>query len=195
MKEEKQQLILNAARDLFQKFGLHKTTVDEIASKAGVGKGTIYHYYESKEQIFQDVLELEVNEIKQEMAAELQKEQNAATKLRKYFLIRMVLAGKLAKKFITFKDEYLEYYSFIEKIRQKYNEYEINVIKEILKEGVKKNIFDIKDIELTASTFVMAMKGLEYYWAILSSNDIQEITKKVNTMIDIIFNGMLKNKK
>lgn len=192
MKDEKQQLILNEARKLFRKFGLHKTTVDEIAEKAGVGKGTIYHYYESKEQIFQNVLELEVNELKQEMLLELQKEQNSATKLRKYFLTRMVLVGKLADKFTTFKDEYLEYYSFIEKIRKKYNEYEFNVIKEILKEGVEKNVFDIKDIELTASTFVMAMKGLEYYWAILPSSNIEGITKKVNTMIDMIFNGMLK---
>lgn len=192
MKEEKQQLILNAARELFQKFGLHKTTVDEIADKAGVGKGTIYHYYDSKEQIFQGVLEREVNELKQEMALELQKEQSPAIKLRKYFLTRMALAVKLANKFTTFKDEYLEYYSFIERIRQKYNEYEYQVIKDILKEGVDKNVFDIKDVELTASTFVMAMKGLEYYWAILSSSDVGEITKKVNTMIDMIFNGMLR---
>ncbi len=163
MKEEKQQLILHAAAELFQKFGLHKTTVDEIAAKAGVGKGTIYHYYDSKEQIFQDVLEQEVNELKKEMTLELQKDQSPDVKLRKYFITRMMLAGKLAQKFTTFKDEYLEYYSFIERIRKKYNEYEFQIVSDILKEGVEKNIFNSLDIELTASTFVMAMKGLEYY--------------------------------
>ncbi len=192
MKEEKQQLILHAAAELFQKFGLHKTTVDEIAAKAGVGKGTIYHYYDSKEQIFQDVLEQEVNELKKEMTLELQKDQSPDVKLRKYFITRMMLAGKLAQKFTTFKDEYLEYYSFIERIRKKYNEYEFQIVSDILKEGVEKNIFNSLDIELTASTFVMAMKGLEYYWAILSSNDIDALNKKINMMIDLIFNGLLK---
>jgi len=192
MKEEKQQLILQAAAELFQKFGLHKTTVDEIAAKASVGKGTIYHYYDSKEQIFQDVLELEVNELKKEIALELNKDQSAEIKLRKYFITRMMLAGKLAQKFTTFKDEYLEYYSFIERIRQKYNEYEFKIVSDILKEGVEKNIFNITDVELVASTFVMAMKGLEYYWAILSSNDIETLNKKVNMMIDMLFNGLLK---
>ncbi len=192
MKEEKKQLILQVARELFQKFGLHKTTVDEIAAKAGVGKGTIYHYYDSKEQIFQDVLEQEVNELKKEITQELQKDQTSDIKLRKYFLTRMMLAGQLAKKFTTFKDEYLEYYSFIERIRQKYNEYEFKIVSDILKEGVEKNIFNSLDIELTASTFVMAMKGLEYYWAILSSNDIDTLNKKINMMIDLIFYGLLK---
>jgi AcrR family transcriptional regulator len=192
MKEEKQYIIMKAAKELFQKFGLHKTTVDEIAEKAGVGKGTIYNYYDSKEKIFEDVLEDEVNELKNETSLELQKEQRPDEKLRKYFLLRMTLACKLAQKYTTFKDEYLEYYSFIERIRKKYNEYEFQIIKNILQEGVDKNIFNVKDIELTASTFVMAMKGLEYYWAILTSDNIELLTQKVNTMIDLIFNGMLK---
>lgn len=192
MKEEKQNIIMKAAKELFQKFGLHKTTVDEIAEKAGVGKGTIYNYYDSKEKIFEDVLEDEVNELKNETSIELQKEQRPDEKLRRYFLLRMTLACKLAQKYTTFKDEYLEYYGFIERIRKKYNEYEFQVIKNILQEGVDKNIFNIKDIELTASTFVMAMKGLEYYWAILTSDNIELLTQKVNTMIDLIFNGMLK---
>lgn len=192
MKEEKKELILKVATDLFRKFGLHKTTVDEIAEKAGIGKGTIYHYYDSKEQIFQDVLEEEVSELKKETSLELQREQSPDVKLRKYFLLRMTLAGKLAQRYTTFKDEYMEYYSFIERIRKKYNEYEYNIISEILKEGVNKNVFDIKDIELTAETFVMAMKGLEYYWAILSSENLEIISRKVNTMIDMVFNGLLK---
>ena len=190
MKEEKKELILKVATDLFRKFGLHKTTVDEIAEKAGIGKGTIYHYYDSKEEIFQDVLEQEVNKLKSEMSELLDKEQSPAMKLKKYFLTRMAIVGKLAKTYTTFKDEYIEYYSFIERIRKKYNEYEYSIIKDILNEGVKKDIFNIKDIELTANTFVIAMKGLEYYWAI--SADAEEISKRIETLIDMVFNGLLK---
>jgi TetR/AcrR family fatty acid metabolism transcriptional regulator len=54
---EKQTDILNAAVKLFSERGFEPTTVDEIAAQAGVGKGTIYLYFENKEQIFRAVIE------------------------------------------------------------------------------------------------------------------------------------------
>ncbi len=44
--------ILDAARHIFFKKGLMAATVDEIAARAGVAKGTIYLYFESKEEIY-----------------------------------------------------------------------------------------------------------------------------------------------
>jgi AcrR family transcriptional regulator len=48
--------ILRASRDLFRKFGYHKTSVNEIAKKAHIAKATIYKYFESKEQILDHIL-------------------------------------------------------------------------------------------------------------------------------------------
>ena len=44
--------ILEAARKVFAKKGFSNATVDDIASAAGVAKGTIYLYYESKRDIY-----------------------------------------------------------------------------------------------------------------------------------------------
>src|SRR2546430_15538700 len=44
--------ILEAARKVFAKKGFHEATVDDIASAAGVAKGTVYLYYESKRDIY-----------------------------------------------------------------------------------------------------------------------------------------------
>src|SRR3990172_3799221 len=49
--DERRKDILDAALDLFTKKGFNETTVDDIASGAGVAKGTIYLYFPSKEHI------------------------------------------------------------------------------------------------------------------------------------------------
>ena len=51
-KPNKRDLILAAAREIFGEKGYHSTTSEEIAKRAGVGKGTIYQYFESKHDIF-----------------------------------------------------------------------------------------------------------------------------------------------
>ncbi|RMD47912.1 MAG: TetR/AcrR family transcriptional regulator, partial [Ignavibacteria bacterium] len=49
--------ILSAALKLFANKGYEKTTLDEIASAAEFGKGTLYNYFSNKEEIFVAILE------------------------------------------------------------------------------------------------------------------------------------------
>jgi AcrR family transcriptional regulator len=49
--------IEDAARRLFGSRGFADTTIDDIAEKAGVAKGAVYHHFSSKEDIFTRVLE------------------------------------------------------------------------------------------------------------------------------------------
>jgi len=49
--------ILEAATKLFAEKGYDYTTLDEIAEKAEFGKGTIYNYFKSKEEIFHLIIE------------------------------------------------------------------------------------------------------------------------------------------
>jgi AcrR family transcriptional regulator len=44
-------VILDAADSLFQRYGYQKTTVDDIAREARIGKGTIYLHFKSKEAV------------------------------------------------------------------------------------------------------------------------------------------------
>ncbi len=56
-KRARQQDILNAARELFAAKGFRETTLDEIAQKAEFGKGTLYNYFASKEDIFHALID------------------------------------------------------------------------------------------------------------------------------------------
>ncbi len=51
-KEERRGQILSAALSLFADKGMHDTAVSQIASRAGVSQGTVYWYFESKEELF-----------------------------------------------------------------------------------------------------------------------------------------------
>lgn len=47
--------ILDSARDLLLRWGYRRVTIDEVAARAGVGKGTIYLHWRSREDIFHAV--------------------------------------------------------------------------------------------------------------------------------------------
>ena len=47
----KRDAILHASWDLIKHYGYNKTTIDDIAKRAGVGKGTVYLYFQSKAEI------------------------------------------------------------------------------------------------------------------------------------------------
>ncbi|MCP5043758.1 MAG: TetR/AcrR family transcriptional regulator [bacterium] len=59
-REEKKQLsrrrILDAARDVFFRDGFMLANLDEVATRAGVAKGTLYRYFESKADLYVAVL-------------------------------------------------------------------------------------------------------------------------------------------
>ena len=53
---DKKREILFAATIIFGKFGFHGATMEEIAKEAGIGKGTIYGYFSSKEILFYEMI-------------------------------------------------------------------------------------------------------------------------------------------
>lgn len=58
--KQKEKLILNAASRLIVHYGYDKTTVADIAKEAGIGKGTVYLYFKSKDEIVESVTRREM---------------------------------------------------------------------------------------------------------------------------------------
>lgn len=61
--------ITRAAGELFAAHGFAATSIDDIARRAGVAKGAVYHHFESKEQIFARVFEQMTAALAAEVAA------------------------------------------------------------------------------------------------------------------------------
>ena len=55
-KRQIRERLLAAGREFFSRYGLRKTTVEELARKAGIAKGTFYLFFPSKEALYREVL-------------------------------------------------------------------------------------------------------------------------------------------
>ena len=51
LKDQKRNDILNAAKKLFRKYGVKKTTMRDIAAEAGLAVGTLYLYFENRDDV------------------------------------------------------------------------------------------------------------------------------------------------
>ena len=60
--EERRSEILKTARHLFQTKEYDKTTMQDVMDHLGIAKGTIYHYFKSKEELLEAVIENIVDE-------------------------------------------------------------------------------------------------------------------------------------
>ena len=190
MPEEKKTIITKVARQIFSKYGFLKTTVDDIARAARIGKASIYHYFRSKEDLFKNVVEQEYQLLIDKIQGAVNKENNPKNKIRVYIIKRMQNLNELANVYSALKDEYLEHYVFTEKIRERYFHKEMDMMKAILEEGVERNIFDIDDIGLTTFAILTALKGLEYPWMI--NTTMPEIEENLEKLLEILFNGIVK---
>ncbi|MDI6601619.1 MAG: TetR/AcrR family transcriptional regulator [Thermoanaerobacteraceae bacterium] len=56
MKEGKRKVIIDAAASIFARDGFDRAKMEDISSQAGIGKGTIYEYFKSKRDLFQEVI-------------------------------------------------------------------------------------------------------------------------------------------
>jgi len=76
--------ILKAARELFLAKGFRETTLDEIAHAAEFGKGTLYNYFSSKEELFLGILRQALEEMYEIARASTAASGDARQKLRLY---------------------------------------------------------------------------------------------------------------
>lgn len=56
IREEKKKLIKNTALELVAEQGLHSTTISQISKRAGISKGLLYNYFESKENLITEII-------------------------------------------------------------------------------------------------------------------------------------------
>ncbi|KAB7665371.1 TetR/AcrR family transcriptional regulator [Bacillus sp. B1-b2] len=65
MAVDRKKLILEAAAKSFSMFGYKATTMDQVAKIANVGKGTIYTFFKNKEELFEEIINQLIQEMKE----------------------------------------------------------------------------------------------------------------------------------
>lgn len=87
LKKDKLDYILEYAFSQFQKFGFSKVTMDEIAKATNTGKGTLYRYFPSKEDLLLASLKKNIAKIQDEIFHSLSQCKDSNEKINTYILL------------------------------------------------------------------------------------------------------------
>jgi len=80
--KDKREAIIKAAAEVFSQKGFHQARVEEIARKAGIGKGTVYEYFNSKEELLKEVLSYIVRQHVKIFAGEIDEKTSAVEQIK-----------------------------------------------------------------------------------------------------------------
>ncbi len=182
------QRILQAAIKVFDKYGLRKTTMRDIAESAGMSKSSLYYYFRDKKKILSSVIRQEAEILIEKLRTAVQQAASPQEKLQAYVVTRMHLLFELSIYYASLTEAYLEQYTFIEQEREAFTNFENSTIQEILSDGIDMGIFRISDVITTAKMLIIIMKGLELRLIIGKSMD--DLDETVSTMLDILLQGL-----
>ncbi|MEO0071929.1 MAG: TetR/AcrR family transcriptional regulator [candidate division WOR-3 bacterium] len=162
----KRQKILEAAEVVFTQKGFFKATIDEIAQKAQIAKGTIYLYFPDKPSIFIGLLAKKLAEVKTRLLEISRENLTSEAKLRKIFdcLARGMfnsqqntLFSTSSEKVITISQAVMK--EFEQKVKPELKRI-IKIITEIINQGIKNQEFRQLDPKLLALLFMSTIRSL-----------------------------------
>ncbi len=93
-KEAQKQRIIRAAIRVFGRYGYHKSTVSQVARQADMGRGTLYWYYKSKEDIFRSIVQQFMSEATEKINRQLQTNISFESKIKGFIRDWLELATR-----------------------------------------------------------------------------------------------------
>ncbi|MGB5505358.1 MAG: TetR/AcrR family transcriptional regulator [Sulfurovum sp.] len=161
-KEEKRRNIALACRELLLEHGINSLTISQIAKTAGVGKGTIYEYFENKEDIVFEIITTFIAEHEKKLLDLVEAQITTKEKLFHFFFL--LFEDEMARKQLKVYKEFLaisltnepeEMLTFSEQCREKFH----MILKQILEAGrVTGEIPD--DKRISESSLMLFATGL-----------------------------------
>jgi AcrR family transcriptional regulator len=190
LKDPIREEILLGARDLFERFGFKKTTMEDIARQIGKSKSALYYYYKTKEEIFEGVILNEIESTHNMVAEAVKKEESAASKFRRLFTSLLEGVKQKANKF-SFKSDLYENHFLFESIVRKRDSYMVELIKDILILGISQR--DVKmmnnaEMSLWASMINITLRATAN--KIFLEDDFNLSGSQLVFIADTFFNGV-----
>ncbi len=188
--------MIEVARQLFAKTGVENTTMNDIAVTSKKGRRTLYTYFKSKKEIYHAVIESELDKLYKSLQAVAEsRELPADEKLVEFVYVRLDAVKDVVTRNGTLRANFFRDIWRVENVRKDFDMREIKIIRNILKDGVKAGIFDIKDADVTAEILHHAFKGLEVPY--IRGTLIGFSTGKegsLNAVKELLFKGLKTNK-
>jgi AcrR family transcriptional regulator len=202
-KDQRRSAILNAARKLFFEKGFRYVTVENIARKAELSKGSIYLYFSSKEEIYTQILLDDIDKFNKKSSLIFQNGKSAAELVMDFAFIYVdffLNDRELFRIMMTFM-LHTEDMNLAETVNQHIIEVTNNTVKiieTILQQGIEKGEFP-SDINLRLSRNAMwgLLNGIIslHLFTGKEAHKEERIRSAVKASLDIFINGLRRYKK
>jgi len=199
---DKHSIILDAALKTFVKRGYPATKVAEIAAEAGVAEGTLYNYFQSKEDLLLALFDEKWGGIISEIRDKISRLDDPNKKLKAIFSVVVMMFKKNRQLAELFMVDIKQSSIFL-------NNYTINrivefldLIQEVLEEGKKKGIYR-RDLDTRVAKMIIfgAAQGILLSWVLSESTAVNTKTFKFSffqaakTLKDVFKSGLVGEKK
>lgn len=185
-------MLIEKARQLFARSGFENTTMHDIAEASQRGRRTLYTYFSNKKEIYDAVIESELETLYVQLQELVEKEHSASDKLLLFFISRLEIIKEVVTRNGTLRGDFFRDIFRVENVRKTFDKKEISFLKIILDEGVESNEFEVLDTMKTARILHFALKGLEvpYIRGVMTQNPKDSIDR--DTVANLIFTGITK---
>jgi AcrR family transcriptional regulator len=183
--------LIEVARQLFAKIGVENTTMNDIAIASAKGRRTLYTYFNNKKEIYDAVIETELNLLHNSLETVTHKDLPADEKLLEFISIRLETIKDVVFRNGTLRADFFRDIWRVENARKSYDIEEIACIQSILEDGIQQEIFDISDTHNMAVVLHHAFRGLEVPYIRGTLSGFTSSDKSgTNSIINLLFNGI-----
>ena len=156
--------ILKAAAALFSEKSYHDVKMDEVAHAAGVGKGTVYLYFDSKENLYLEIIGSAFEELVALIEKEIAKAQAAPKKLAQMLevIFRFFGEHKDVLRILSRDETHLirEHFELTEHWRRR----GLDLYQEIIEKGIKEGSFKAVNAKITALIIYGLIRSVTFYY-------------------------------
>lgn len=194
-KQRKKNEILQAAMQVFAEKGVKNARMADIAQRAGVGKGTIYEYFRSRDEIFVEGFNLLIEELENRLHSELETPTDPESKLRSIMRVFFSSLGQLSAEmtaiFIDFWSEGIRTEATkggeLIDLKQVYADVR-KELQQVVSDGIMAGQFREVNTEVVASTMMAIVDGLLLQWILVKGAFALE--SAMEGSIDMVLNGI-----
>ena len=186
------EVILNAADSLLARSGYKRMKIEDLAREAGIGKGSIYLHFESKEEIALAHLDRLVIEIREHLGEIAISPNSASDRLFNLMLDRIMLRFDNVQRFSRSLNELLENVrpGLLER-RNELVDVEAEMIAKLISEGQKAGEFAEGDAKVFAKTLVDATASLlPFSLSAFEKEDRVEVKRRTVAVTELLIKGL-----
>lgn len=155
------QKLIDIARQLFAKNGVANTTMNDIAVASGKGRRTLYTYFNSKEEVYSAVIESELERLSDKLDEVDAMKMRPLDKVIELIYTHLIMIRETVVRNGNLRAEFFRNIWMVEKVRKKFDDYEIDLFRKVYQEGKADGEFDIDDVNLVVDITHYCIKGLE----------------------------------